>query len=359
MRNRALLFIGRNAGTSRHRARAFERLGYDVCVIDPFAFFSNSRLVEIWTWHTGSFLLENYVRRNVLASIPAKPFDLAYVDGGEVVGPSLVLELKSRFGTVINYNIDDPYGPRDGRRWRLYSRAVPFYDLIVVVRECNVAEAYAAGAQKVMRTYMSADEVAHSPRPMSEQESHEWATEVAFVGTWMPERGPFLARLVELGVPLSIYGQRWHKAREWSVLRPCWQGPGVYEDRDYAAVIQCAKVSLGLLSSGNRDLSTTRSFEVPLLGGVLCAERTSEHLQLYEENEEAVFWSSPEECAQKCAELLGDTQLRRHLGTAGRHRCLRNRTTNENVVRQILHRAISSEQQSESGNPVFSAEVLH
>lgn len=344
MRNRAILFIGRNCGTSRHRARALERLGYDVCVVDPFALYPlypKSRLVGIWTWHTGSLFLENRITRNVLASIPVKQFDLVYVDGGELVGPSLVRELKRRFGTVINYNVDDPYGPRDGRRWRLYLRAVPFYDLIVVVRECNVLEAYATGAQMVMRTYRSADEIAHSPRAISEQESQQWATEVAFVGTWMPERGPFLARLVELGVPLSIYGLRWQKAREWSVLRPCWRGPGVYEDRDYAAVIQCAKVTLGLLSSENRDLSTTRSFEIPSLRGVLCAERTAEHLQLYAENEEAVFWSSPDECAHKCAELLGNTQRRTHLSIAGRRRFLRNGTTNENVLREILHRATS------------------
>jgi len=343
MNRLSILFIGRNSGTSLHRARALRRVGCDVFIIDPFAFLWHNRLVGMWSWHTGGLLLENYVMRSVLRNIPERKFDLVYVDGGDLVGPSLVRELKNRFGTVINYNIDDPYGRRDGQRWKLHLRSVPLYDLIVVVRECNVREAYAAGAQKVFRTYMSADEIAHSPRDIREQECREWATEVAFVGTWMPERGPFLARLVDLGVPLSIYGLRWRKAREWSVLRSCWRGPGLYDDREYAKVIQCAKVSLGLLSRGNRDLSTTRSFEIPSLGGVLCAERTSEHMQLYQENEEAVFWSSPEECAQKCAELLGDEQRRSHLSVAGRRRCLRNGTTNESVLRQVLHKLFSSD----------------
>jgi len=214
-------------------------------------------------------------------------------------------------------------------------QSVPLYDLIVVVRKCNVPEAFSKGARNVLRVYMSADEVVHSPRQMNEQERQQWAGDVVFVGTWMPERGPFMARLIELGVPLSIYGNRWNRAPEWPALRPCWRGPSLSED-DYAKAVQCAKVSLGLLSQENRDLTTTRSFEVPLLGGVLCAERTSEHSELYQEDEEAIFWTGPEECAEKCKLLLFDEQKRRHLAMNGRRRCVQNGTTNEEVMANIL-----------------------
>jgi spore maturation protein CgeB len=101
-------------------------------------------------------------------------------------------------------------------------------------------------------------------------------------------------------------------------------------------------VSLGLLSKGNRDLTTQRSFEIPYLGGVLCAERTSEHVALYREDFEAVFWSTPEECAEKCMQLLRDEQRRERLAINGRHRCLRNGTTNEYVMAQILEEAVGS-----------------
>lgn len=301
-------------------------------------FFPRNRFVGRWTWHTGGLFLEEYVRRQVLARIPPHTFDLVYVDGGELVGPSLVRGLKRRFGTVVNYNIDDPFSKRDGRRWRLYLQCVGLYDLVVVVRDCNVSEALARGARDVLRVYMSADEIAHSPRHITDEDRRKWGTEVLFVGTWMPERGPFLARLIQCGVPLSIYGCRWDKALEWPILRSCWRGPGLYDDEEYAKVLQCAKVNLGLLSKGNRDLSTTRSFEIPSLGGVLCAERTSEHSGLYKEDEEAVFWSDPEECAWKCMKLLKDQSLREKIGTSGRLRCLKNRAMNEPVLTQLLGR---------------------
>jgi spore maturation protein CgeB len=335
MMSLSILYIGQNSGTSLHRASALRRLGHEVFIIDLAALLPKAAFAASWAWQTGGLFFEGYIRRELLASLPRTQFDLVHVDCGELVGPELVTELKNRFRTVINYNIDDPYGGRDGQRCRLYRSAVPLYDLIVVVRDCNVPEAFAAGAQRVLRVHMSADEVAHAPRCLNDEDFRKWSSEVSFLGTWMPERGPFMERLVALGVPLSIYGGRWDKAREWPVLRPFWRGPSLRE-ASYAKAIQCAKVSLGLLSKGNRDLSTTRSFEIPSLGGLLCAERTTEHANLYKEDEEAIFWSSPEECAAKCMQLLSNEEARRSIASNGRKRWLRNGISNENVLSQII-----------------------
>jgi len=318
------------------------RLGHSVLSIDPYTFLPNSRLSGAWIWKTGCLFMERYIRRRVLASIPQIEFDLVFVDSGELVGPSLVRELKSRFGTVINYNVDDPYGPRDGNKWRLYLRSVPLYDLVVVVRDCNVAEAFKAGARDILRVHRSSDEVAHAPRKLSPSDLAKWGSEVAFIGTWMPERGPFLARLVELGVPLTIWGNRWSRAKEWPLLRPHWRGPGLYKGDDYAKAVQCAKVCIGLLSKGNRDLCTRRSFEIPHLAGVLCAERTPEHLALYAEDVEAVFWNDPDECAEKCKRLLSDEAWRNQVAQKGRLRAIQNGTRNETVMNQIISKVFDN-----------------
>ena len=113
------------------------------------------------------------------------------------------------------------------------------------MRDRNIREAFARGARNVLRVYMSADEVAHSPLAVSEQDYRKWSSEVVFVGTWMPERGPFMARLIELGVPLSIFGNRWNRAREWAALRRFWRGPGLEDEQEYAKAIQCGKSKLG------------------------------------------------------------------------------------------------------------------
>jgi hypothetical protein len=337
----SILFLGLNSGTTLHRVHAMERLGHTVVLINPRDLLSHNRYLMSWIHNTGSLFLGNILCQRLRASLPSAYFDLVWVEGGELIPPRLIEELKQRYRCVLNYNHDDPYGKRDGRKWRLYLKSVPHYSLITVTRDENINEAYAQGAKDVLRIDRSADEVAHAPRLLSDEDRRKWSSEVVFVGTWMPERGPFMARLIELGVPLTLHGHAWHKAKEWPLLKPFWRSAGLYNDDTYAKAIQCAKVTLGLLSKGNRDVVTTRSFEVPYLGGVLCAERTGEHRRLYREDVEAVFWSTPEECAAKCKQLLENDTWRSSIAKQGRLRCIANGTTHEQVLQKILDRALS------------------
>lgn len=218
----------------------------------------------------------------------------------------------------------------------MYLKAVPDYDLLVVVRENNVSEAYSLGAKNVIHVFRSADEKAHYPRALTYEDYIQWASEILFIGTWMPERGPFMAALIQAGLPLTIYGDHWQKAKEWPILRKAWKGNGLYKDEDYAKAIQTAKISLGLLSKGNRDLHTTRSLEIPSLGGLFCAERTSEHLKLYQESEEAVFWFDEIECIKLCKMLLSDEEKRKKIAAKGRVRCIQNNNFNEALMSKII-----------------------
>jgi len=332
-----ILYLGSNNGTSLQRAQSLRRLGHAVSILDPERHLPSGRLPQSWMHHTGALGFGSFVRTRVNAEVGEAEFDVIWVDGGSLISPELLRDLKSHARVTINYNIDDPYGTRDSNKWRLYRRAVPEYDLVVVVRDCNLAEAFQLGAKDALLVLRSADEVAHAPRQLSSADVERWASEVAFVGTWLPERGAFLARLIQLGVPLALWGDRWMNAGEAAILRPCWRGPAIYGD-DYALAIQSAKVCIGMLSKGNRDLSTTRTFEIPHLGGLLCAERTREHEALYQEDVEAVFWSSADECAEKCDRLIRDERRRVEVARRGRLRCLRNRTTNQHVMKHILSR---------------------
>ena len=287
-------------------------------------------------WETGGLLSEKTVAAQVLAALGETKFDLTWVDNGRNVGPILVRELQRRHVPVVNYNVDDPYGRRDRLAWSLYKKAVPTYNLVVVVREENVAEANALGAKKVLRVYRSADEVAHAPRALTDADHACWDSEVVFAGTHFPERGPFIADLIRRGVPLTLYGNGWQRAKEWHLIEPTWKGPDLSSADDYAKCLQCSKVAIGLLSKGNRDLHTTRSLEVPSLGTVFCAERTLEHQHLYYEGEEAVFWSDVAECADACLKLLTNDGLRVEIARRGRERCLRNGTMNEQIMAYVV-----------------------
>lgn len=337
-----ILYLGRPSGTSLYRVNAMRRLGHAVRVIDPWVHVPALPGMARWCHHTGAALVASHVGRRVGAELGQERYDVAWVDSGELVSPALVRTLKAHADRVINYNHDDPFGPRDGLRFRQYRAAVREYDLIVVVRTENVAEAERAGARRVLHVFRSADDVAHAPRNLTDADRRRWGSEVVFVGTWMEDRGAFMKALVERGVPLSIFGNGWQRAREWPAIRKAWRGPAADAEEEYARAIGCAKICLGLLSHANRDQHTTRSLEIPAIGALFMAERTAEHLALYREDEEAVFWSDAEDCAQKCKALLADEARLRKIAEAGRARARANGHFNEKAIAQILAAAFDA-----------------
>ncbi len=329
--------------TSAHRAAALGRLGHDVVSLNPQAHMPQHLIVSGFNVRTGYRLFAHWVSarlkskiKAMLKSGPARRFDLVWIDGCPELPPSFYLWLRSFGFPIVCYNIDDPFGKRDRRKWDLLKQSVPHIDLMVVVRNENVAEARQYGARQVLRVYRSYDPVAHAPFAMSAEEEREWSSEVAFVGTWMPERGPFMGRLLDLGVPLSIWGHSWHKAKEWPRLKKCWRGPPV-GGTDYVKAIQGAKILLGLLSKGNRDLHTTRSAEVPFIGGaVLCAERTVEHEEMFSDGREVLLWGTAEECAVRCNAILADKVELKRLAENARRRVIQLRLSNDDVLDAVL-----------------------
>jgi spore maturation protein CgeB len=343
-----ILYIGdiHPGSTATHRAYALSRLGHEVTIKDP-AEQSNTSLQSRWSrilhFRTGYRLLQGGMKlwlKQVLNTVP-KP-DLIWVDSGELLGTDCVKVLKTMNCPLVIYNIDDPTGKRDGSRFASLRNALPLYDLVVVVRAESEKECLSLGAKRVLRVYRSYDEVAHQPFPQHVEIPQQFKSEVVFIGTWMrgEKRDQFLLDLINKGVPLSIWGNSWERSRLFPKLRNYYKGKSLH-GKEYIAAIQGAKLCLGLLSKGNRDLHTTRSLEIPYAGGLLCAQRTAEHSSLYQEGAEAVFWSDATECATICKTLLS-SELREQIRTNGMKRVRSLKLGNEDVCEVIIKAAIQT-----------------
>jgi spore maturation protein CgeB len=82
------------------------------------------------------------------------------------------------------------------------------------------------------------------------------------------------------------------------------------------------KLTLGLLNQDNRDLQTSRSFEIPACGGFMVAERTEEHRMYFEEDKEAAYFGSFEELRDKLRFYAAHEEVRQRIALAGYRRCL-------------------------------------
>lgn len=334
-----ILYLGPTEGTAIQRIKALRRLGHDVTVVDPHLGRSvplvPEKLIDAWCFRTGAIGIEWLVERYVAKEIGNATFDVAFVDHGDLLNAACVAHLKTIAKIVVNYNQDNPYVPRDKGRWRIFLKALPYYDLIATHRVSSANSAARAGAKRVLLTREAADEAVHRPIEMSEEDLARFSSKVAFVGTWMPERGPIMLRLIERGVPLRIYGPRWQKAPEYEQLRP-HVVLGELKGDDYVKAIRGASIAIGLLSKGNEDLHTTRSFEIPAIGTLFCAERTSDHLEMYKDGEEAVFFDSVDECADLCLSLLKHPDRIKEIADAGLKRVHKNGDFNEKLLMKII-----------------------
>lgn len=335
--SQSILYLGESSpgSSSQHRAAALQRLGHRVehwgleTFCEPLG-----RIAGKLNYLTGHRFRQGSIRQRLQAAASNRKWNLVWVDSGWWCGPQVASQLRLLADYLVLLNLDDPTGPREPHHWRSLLKSVPHFDLCVVVRPESADELSNSGAKNVLRVWRGYDEVIHAPE-YGRGVTEDLSSEVTFIGTRMEDRHEFMIRLIERGVPLSIWGNGWRNGPGWKHLQSAWRGPGI-EGPQYVAAIQQSKVCLGMLSRLNRDQHTQRSAEVPYAGGLLCAQRTPEHQSMYEEDHEAVFWADADECAEKCLELLADDSRREAIRAAGAAKVRRLNIGNESMVAAVL-----------------------
>lgn len=330
-----ILYIGANSGTSAVRARALGRMGHVVTLVDPTNSIRIRNLGSRWLMRLGGIGMEPFVLSYLKKQITPGHWDVLWVDAGAWIGPKSLAWLERLAQKRLLYVNDNPFVPRDGLRWELLKKALPKYDLFATPRESTRVAGLKAGAKRVHRFYFAADEVDHHPQSLSEADLALYQSKVSFIGTWMEGRDEFVATLVRAGVPVKVFGPRWEKSPRFAEIKDVVVAGGL-SVTEYTKAVQAADICIGLLSEGNQDLHTQRSVEVPAIGSLLCATRTSEHTSLYKENVEAVFFDTAEECASICLDLLKNPEKIKSIAEAGRARSLINRTYHEQQMGAIL-----------------------
>jgi len=255
------------------------------------------------------------------------------------------LERTRALGLNCAYMNDDMFNSAN-QTFTFFS-CLPSIDYIFSTKSYNVSEFLKAGAPNAAYVPNAFDPAIHYPAQPSLAELHRYAGDMAFIGTFRPERADYLASLCESmagKAVMRIWGGGWHKMQRpiywrrrhrWRSLddrvecRELW-GP------EMGKAIQSNKVSLGLLNHANRDLHTSRTFEIPACGGFMLAERTGEHLEFFEEDREAVYFSSIDELKAKLHFYLKADSARVRIARAGFERCIKSGYQYTDRARAVL-----------------------
>lgn len=113
---------------------------------------------------------------------------------------------------------------------------------------------------------------------------------------------------------------------------------GYLADEHYRSGIWRSKINLSFLTHQNEEDIAHKAVEIAGCGGFLLALRTPGHQAIFEEDREAVFFSSVEECADKCRFYLGRPDLRESIAARGHARAMRGGYDSDTQLARVLNR---------------------
>jgi len=350
-----ILCIGgyRKPSNAYLRTLSFEQLGYKVERIDTDCRVPRHNIILriIIRLYNPIFrkLLVKLIRKKIDLFSP----DLIFIEKGVQFSAKNLIFFKSSVMNhvkIIHLNPDDPFG-EFGNGWGRFVSSIPFYDIHFVPKEINRREYLKLGAKFVYVYDRSFSLNYHKPANLSKSELRLFGCEVGFIGSYATYRESVIYAMLRDGINVQIWGDGWSKGKHWNKLKPNFRGPSQVGE-NYPKAISGMKIALHFVRHENRDLQDSRTFEIPACGSFMLAERTSEHEKLFIENIEAVFFSSPEECIQKCKFYLENARLRKKIAEAGMRRVHNNNYDYTSRLKEMIDATKNNNINKDSWNGV-------
>ena len=337
----SILSVGGMDGKSNtclHRHWALEKVAHHIDVVN------SSIKYNLWTRIANRLFLYglpirlpdfNEVNEKIIERINACTYDIVWIDKGIIIFPETLNEIKklSPHTKIVSYSPDN-MALRHNQSQQ-YVECIPLYDYIITNKSYIIKDMKRLGAKHVTFVNNSFSEDFHKPYELSEEERNELGGDVGFIGAWEEDRCKSILYLVDHGVKVKVFGDaKWNKYAKYS---PNLTIMGrLLKNEDYCKSLHAFRISLCFLRKMNFDTQTTRSVEIPACGGFMMAERTDEHLALFEENKEAAYFSSDEELLEKCLFYLKYEKERANVAQNAKNRTIKSGYSNECVIRNFI-----------------------
>jgi hypothetical protein len=323
---------------TQFRRLALERLGHQLVVVDTGQYAVKNSLLQKILFRIAAGPHANRLNRDVLRIAQAERPDVFWAEKQLLITPRTLKKLNAMGITTVSYMIDNPFGPRKDPGWRMYLKCLPHYDLHVQQRDVSLVAYKEHGAKDVVKVLIGFEPTVHFPPPEPITDK-DCTREISFVGTSYDDRAATLTKLIEMGLPVTISGpeRRWRRSLRPEIMRKSYIA-GEFYSKEYREAIWRSKINLSFLTKSNEDEYTQKTFEIAGCGEFMIVERSEGHTSRFKEDEEAVFFSTPEELVEKIKRYLPDEEARRRIGLAGRERALRDGYDNDSQMKIILAR---------------------
>ena len=324
--------------TSQHKkdyfalTKAFEDLGHEAKVFDWQSYLYTSNGASLLNRVKDRLLLELVsikINKELVKDIKESKYDLLVVVRGDFISADTLEYAKTKIPTVVNWSSDDFANPLNTSKCIL--DCFPIYDCIFTPRQHLASEYLSKGAKSVqMLNWYYRSGLLYTPQQIINVNYHH---NVSFIGAWSQYREVTITPLCGFG--LRTWGWGWNKkaSHTFTAKVDCKPQIGMVE---MMHVFATSKVNINILTIENRDTTNLRNFEIPAAGGFQLSERSSEILQLFDEDKEIVCFGCEDELKEKVDYYLKNEVERQKIARQGYQRLI---SCNHSIVdraKQIL-----------------------
>ena len=279
---------------------------------------------------------QDYVGANaqIRKSLSDSNHEVLWIDKGLTIDPQTLQYGRDVGSTIVGYSPDDMLNGHN--QSKQFLRGIGLYDVFFTTKSYGVEELTRLGCARVFFVGNAYDKSTHYPIRVSAATKARLGGKVGFIGHYEHARSESIMRIGNAGIRVRVWGSGWSKVKNSQPnikceLKSVW---GV----EYSSAICSFDINLAFLCKANRDRQTTRSIEIPACGGFMLAERSDEHLELFEEGKEAEFFGSDDELVDKVRFYLVNQTVRQRIAYAGRERCIKGGYSNHERLSQMLVR---------------------
>jgi len=322
-----IIYVGplNKGGTCLQRMQSMKDLGHEVTLVDIVPEDVRERERQFLYRFKRKILGPSDlagVSEQILRLLREGFCHLLWIDKGLTVKAEALRNVRrlSPKTIIVGYSPDDMLNPDNQSRHLL--NGLPYYDIYFTTKSYNVQELKDLGCKRVVFIENGYGPKTHRPMLVTKEDRLEFGGLIGFIGTYERERAESILYLAKNDIPVRVWGEGWTKGFRLSHPNMRIEDRPLLGD-DYARAICSFDINLVFLRKINRDLQTTRSVEIPACGAFMLAERTDEHLSLFEENEEAAYFSSNDELFGQVRYFLKHEEERKRIAQSGRQRCLK------------------------------------
>lgn len=253
--------------------------------------------------------------------------DLTFVVSPKLIRPSTIQALQQH-GLVFVFFTDNPLDRHHTHSNSWIRQGLPLWDTVFIWSQELANKLTQKGVKNAVFHPFCSDVQYHFPKKQTNP-----TYDAAFIGNWddSRKREQYLKAISHhsLGIWGSDY---WLTHCQVTSMRGLCQGMCTYAE--IPEILGSAKIGLNILRPQNEVGHNIRTFEIPATGTLMLSERSQELLNLFEEDREAVYFSSPEELNQKVEYLLHNQPLAKSITEAGYKQAVKH-TINERVAEVI------------------------